>query len=140
IILGFISFNFNIEKPKHNINASKSLTILLIIIVISYIIRWIDLFYIRELSFNIASKENRLINDDNYSNSNLLFLIASITKSIYFFPIVLVLSSKVKQKGVLVFASYLVLLFPLVEALLKGTRKPFFEMFIILLFTLIIYQ
>ena len=50
------------------------------------------------------------------------------------------LSSKIKQKSMLVLASYIVLLFPMVEALLKGTRKPFFEVFIILLLTLVIYQ
>lgn len=141
VISGFIAFNFkNKQNSKQSIELSKILTVLLIIIFISYIIRWIDLFYIRELSFNIASKNNRVINDNNYGNSSILFLLASITKSIYFFPFVLILSSKIKQKHSLVFASYAVLLFPLVEALLKGTRKPFFELFIIILFTLVMYQ
>ncbi len=141
VISGFIAFNFkNKQNSKQRIDLSKILTVLLIIILISYIIRWIDLFYIRELSFNIASKNNRVINDNNYGNSSILFLLASITKSIYFFPFVLILSSKIKQKHSLVFASYAVLLFPLVEALLKGTRKPFFELFIIILFTLVMYQ
>lgn len=141
MILGFITFNFKTkESSKSNIEVTKTITVLLTIIVISFIIRWIDLFYIRELSFDMAPKRNRVINSDNYNNSNLLFLLASIIKSIYFFPFVLVVSSKLKQKSSIVYASYIVLLFPFVEALLRGTRKPFFEVFVIILFALIIFQ
>src|SRR5690554_3264857 len=60
MILGFITFNFKTkESSKSNIEVTKTITVLLTIIVISFIIRWIDLFYIRELSFDMAPKRNR---------------------------------------------------------------------------------
>src|SRR5690606_5498193 len=60
MILGFIAFNFKTKESSNNtIDVSKTIAVLLIIIVVSYVIRWIDLFYVRELSFDVAPKRNR---------------------------------------------------------------------------------
>lgn len=141
LILGFLCFRFNKSvETTHKFKIKPILKILLLIIVSSFVLRWIDLLFIRDLSFNNEFKVNRRINDLNYHRSNILFLMASIFKSLYFFPVVIVLASKFKRTHFLAILSYIVLLFPLIEATLKGTRKPVFEIFLIVLLFLVIYN
>ena len=67
------------------------------------------------------------------------FKIASVLKALYFFPIVIVISLNLQNKRLKIFSSALLFL-PLVEALLLGSRKPFFESVIILVFTIFIFS
>ncbi len=141
LILGFLCSRFNKSaETTHKFKVKTILKILILIIVSSFILRWIDLFFVRELSFNNEFKVNRWINDLNYHRSNILFSMASIFKSLYFFPVVIVLASKFKRTHLLAILSYIVLLLPLIEAILKGTRKPVFEIFLIVLLFLVIYD
>jgi hypothetical protein len=141
-MLGFICFNFKnkISKIPKNIIESKYLSILLFVVIISYLLRWFDLFYIRELSFTNEFKENRVLSDLNYNKSNVLLIIASIFKSLYFFPFVLISLLKPKPKQIILILSYISIVLPFVEALLKGTRKPFLEVFIIVFTVLFIIK
>jgi hypothetical protein len=102
----------------------------------SFIIRWIDLFIFRELSFDNAFKENRSLNSQNSFRSNLIFQLASVTKSLYFFPFVILTILKVKNKKNLLLAAYILLAFPIVEAFVFGTRKQLVELFLIIIITL----
>lgn len=140
LIIGYIAYKpkyFNAklqQQPNQNI-----LFIVSAIVVVAYVTRWADLFVIRELSFYNSIYINRMLSDKNYANSGLVFAIASIFKSLYFFPFVLYFALRKNNKKLLVFVS-LILLFPLLEAVLKGNRKPFVELFLVAAFTLIVYN
>lgn len=139
LILGFVSFKFSVSS---NTFKAKSINFyfnsLLLIIFLSFLFRWVDLFVYRELSFTYSPRQNRLINDVNINNSNLFFVILSIIKGAYFFPFVLARKLKFKTLNWQSIASSVLLLLPLLEAFLKGTRKPFFEVFLIVIITLLI--
>lgn len=142
LILGFSLFKFKTTHPVEvNLkNLNKFLTLLLVVIFFCYLLRWYDLFFIRDLSFNKTLIENRILTDYNYHKSNLILLFASILKSAYFFPFVIAVSLKQKPKKTVLVLTYIALILPFVEAVLKGTRKPFFEVFIIILFSIIIFE
>ncbi|XMO87884.1 hypothetical protein AAFN75_06240 [Algibacter sp. AS12] len=142
LVTGFLCFNFK-TKPiefKQKPRTTFYLNILLIILVLSYLLRWFDLFWIRELSFFNETIENRAIKDANSSSSGWLFVIASIIKSIYFFPFIFVKKLKLKSAGYTVILAYALLLFPWVEAILLGARKPFFEVFLIVIITYLLFK
>ncbi|WP_417212964.1 O-antigen polymerase [Bizionia sp.] len=141
IIAGFVMFNFKtITNQRITYNNQKVVKLLLIIIVVSFALRWYDLFVNRNLSFANDLKFNRFLNDDNFKQNQVLLIVASVLKSLYFFPFVICIRANLKRPKFYIIASYIVLFFPLLEAILKGTRKPFFEIFLIIVFTFIAYQ
>ena len=141
LILGFICFKFNLnEAGKMKYEPIIIIKFLLIIISVSYILRWIDLFFIRNLSFSNDYFTNRSLNTANINKSNMVFIVASVFKSLYFFPFIISTRANISYKKLPVLLSWLFLLLPLVEALLKGTRRPFFEIFAIVLITFMIYK
>lgn len=138
IIAGFVMFNFKtITNQRITYNTQKVVKLLLIIIVVSFALRWYDLFVNRNLSFANDLKFNRFLNDDNFKQNQVLLIVASVLKSLYFFPFVICIRANLKRPKFYIIASYIVLFFPLLEAILKGTRKPFFEIFLIIVFTFI---
>jgi hypothetical protein len=141
IIVGFTSFNFSKRsKNKINYNTQKILKLLVLLVVISFLLRWYDLFVIRNLSFTNDLKFNRVLNEENFKNPQVLLILASILKSLYFFPFVICLKSKIRFPKAYIMGSYFILFFPLVEAILKGNRKPIFEIFFIIVITIIVYK
>ena len=139
LILGFNLFNFHTTSNyKSKDYAILAMKVLFWVIFFSFILRWIDLFFIRELSFDFSPKENRNINYDNSSKSNFLFAVASVVKSLYFFPLVILILSKKKYDSFFIIIALMIFLFPAVEGLLIGTRKHFVQMFIIVFITLFI--
>lgn len=141
LVVGFLAFNFHRDtSKKYVLSHKKTVKLLLIIIIASYLLRWYDLFYIRDLSFINDLKFNRILNEKNFKENQVLLIIASVLKSLYFFPFVICIRSNLSHKKFYVLASYLVLFFPIVEAVLKGNRKPFFEIFLIVAITVIAYQ
>ena len=66
------------------------------------------------------------------------FKIASVLKALYFFPIVIVISLNLQNKRLKIL-SFALLFLPLVEALLLGSRKPFFDIAIILVFSTLVF-
>jgi hypothetical protein len=95
---------------------------------------------IRELSFKSSPKTNKLLSEINYQNSNIILMIASVIKGAYFFPFVMAIGIKSKiNKWLFIFCCFS-LLYPFLEAVLKGTRKPFLEVFLIIFISLIIYK
>lgn len=138
LIIGFKTVNVKTKITDYNeINEKKLIRFLSLIIIISFFLRWLDLFYFRNLSFSYDFKENRRLNVAAIS-ANIIFIFASIFKSIYFFPFVIQLRRKSKAKMTL-FVTSLLLSFPFVEALLFGTRKPFFDVVLIIFISLIIF-
>ena len=141
LILGFLSVNFSMSNTKKiNINYSKLINIIIAVVFFSFLLRFIDLFFIRDLSFTNSINENRQLNDTNFGKSNFAFFIGSILKGLYFFPLVMIFSIKEKQNKITVLLAGLLMFFPVVEAVLKGTRKPFIELFLILIVAILLFK
>lgn len=141
LILGFFAFKFsNIGQSNLRFNYQKVIKLVLVVVFLSFLIRWYDLFFIRDLSFKNDLKFNRILNEENFRQNQIILVLASILKSLYFFPFVICIRLKLSPKKLYVIASYMILFFPIVEAVLKGNRKPIFEIFIIVVFTIIAYQ
>lgn len=107
------------------------------IIVLSFILRWIDLFVFREVSFGLDPKSNRGINIRSFSKSYIFFIIPSILKSLYFFPFVLWIFDSfhnLRRKHLII--SIIILGLPIVEAIVFGTRKPFMDILLIVVISL----
>lgn len=104
-----------------------------------FVLRWIDLFILRELSFTNGAIKNRNLSHFNNHKSNIVFVLVSIFKSLYFFPFIIGLKSKNRFNFYTV-CTILLLVFPLVEALALGNRKPFFELFLILMISIYYYK
>jgi hypothetical protein len=141
LVAGFAFFDFSkfIEKTHDNyIGNSLILKSIIAIVIISYLLRWYDLFIIRELSFYYEPKYNRILNYENSIKSNILFSLGSVLKSLYFFPFVLSFAKSNKGNKALLVFPYLLLLFPMVEAILIGTRQPFFVVFLIIFITVLV--
>lgn len=141
LIIGFILIKPKIHDSEVNTNQNYFiLKALVVIVVISYLLRWVDLFFIRGLSFTNQPKFNRVLNSENSENSNLLFLLASILKSLYFFPYVVSIKLKYKHNKLLKLLCFVCLMLPVLEAILKGTRKPLFEVFFIVILCTLVYN
>lgn len=113
--------------------------VLVVIVILSFVLRWIDLFFYRDITFGVDPKSNRLTNLGNFGRSNILFILPSILKGLYFFPLVLWLFDAINglKKQHLIF-SILVLCLPIVEAIVFGTRKPFMEILLIVITTIVV--
>ncbi|WP_158651311.1 O-antigen polymerase [Pseudotamlana carrageenivorans] len=142
LVLGFISFNFiNTKKELTILKEERSIQIVKLIIkivLVCYILRYIDLLLIREMSLGNNYRANRELSFRIWDFKYVFFAVASVLKSLYFFPIIICISLSLKNKPV-TFASYILLLFPLLEALLRGTRKPFFDIVIIIIISIVIF-
>ncbi|MCL5127263.1 hypothetical protein [Algibacter sp. L4_22] len=135
LILGYFVFNFKI-KSSNKKKIEIQIKILICFILVCFIFRWVDLFFVRGLSFLNDFKTNRVINKVNFDKTNYLLILAAVLKSLYFFPFVIVYSVRTLQKKkALVVLAYFLLTLPFIEAVLMGTRKPFLEVFCVLCFT-----
>lgn len=136
LILGFYTFRFNsVSASSYNEKTEYIIKGVIVLLIGCYALRWYDLFYIRGLSFDYLPKVNRAYNDQNYFQSNILLILASILKSIYFFPYVIIRLFKKHRSKIIIGLSYFIMFFPVIEAILKGNRKPFFEIFFIIVIT-----
>lgn len=141
LIAGYSTFKFSPEISfKNHISQHKIIWVLIALIVISYVLRWVDLFYIRELSLDNEVFQNRALNKQNAAKSSLIFILASIFKSLYFFPFVLLVKNKLKKTSLISLMSFICLLLPMLEAYIRGSRRPFFEIFLIVVVTLFVFK
>lgn len=127
-------------KPK-----TKSLSIInkrfvyaiVIITIISFLVRYIDLFIFRKVSFFNGVWKNRALIVE--TKPNFIFIIASILKQLYFIPIVFLFAEKIKDKK-LVIISMLLFLLPFAEGYIRGSRNSFFMPIILLFITLLYFK
>lgn len=126
----FVFYNYNI-KPNFMLPQEKTFLILTLIVVLSFLARYIDLFYLRGMSFDTPPKLNRIKATEITSLLDFIMAMASVLKSLYFFPFVIYYSAKSKLPRFLGIVSIVLLIFPFVEGFLLGNRKPFFEAIII---------
>lgn len=138
LIAGFVLVNFKGKIKRNVIKNDQLIKILMLFFFFCFFVRWIDLFHFRSLSFSNNFIENRKLNEVSATNSTI-FILASIFKSAYFFPFVIVLRGVYRKKNLLIL-SVLLLFFPFVEAMLLGTRITFFETALIVLVSLLILK
>ncbi len=139
LIAGFlIPIKFTEEK-QFTIN-KKTIQHVLWIILASFCVRYIDLFYYRGLSVYNTIFENRNLVATPLYFYEIPFKAASVLKSCYFIPLILCLNSKkvFEKKWVLLCA--FIFLLPLLEAFLLGSRKIIFELFAMLFIILLTTQ
>ncbi|MCK0108296.1 O-antigen polysaccharide polymerase Wzy [Flavobacteriaceae bacterium S0825] len=123
-------------QPNSNLNHSKNIIWFLItLVIISWFIRYIDLFFSRGISFSNTIQENRDLL--GIASSNPIYIFGAIFKELFFLPLLLTLISFNKNKKLLICSSFLYLL-PLLIPFLRGTRKDVFFTFLILALVLII--
>lgn len=127
----FTDFKFNPIKKSQR---TKSLGFIFLLIIVAFLIRYIDLFLVRKLTFSNSILENRILAGE--PPQNLIFIFASVFSSLYFVPLLLGLLNKNKNRVYLLVAIVCFLL-PFPEAILRGTRKPFLYSFLFLILILV---
>ena len=139
IILGYLVIP-DVKKeviPNSSFIYTNSIKLIILIVLISFLLRYIDLFLIRGASFSYSIRENRILIQNE--SPNLIFIIASVTRYLFFVPIILFLHSKKKSKNLLFLCLFLFLL-PFVEGMIRGTRNSFFYPTILLVITLLYFK
>lgn len=136
LVLGYFIFPKNKKKEISSITISKGFIYSIIVLtLISFLLRYIDLFLYRKVSFTNTVWQNRALLSE--TNSNFLFIIASVCKQLYFIPIIFIFKNKIKDKKLLLY-SLLLFLLPFIEGYIRGSRNGFF-MPMALLFIIFIY-
>jgi hypothetical protein len=132
LILGYV-LTSNKKNKKIKLLSERFILYLILFVFLCFFIRFIDIFYCRGFRFSNSIYQNRALVD---SSQNLLFILASVFKTIYFIPLLLLLLLKVKNKKLFIL-SYLLFVLPLFEAFLRGSRNPFFQSFLFFILILI---
>jgi hypothetical protein len=134
----FLIFGYRIsslKKPlKVSVYSSKKIFFITLVIFGCFLLRYIDIFYFREFRFSNTIYQNRVLAGNGAHH--LIFIIASVFKTLYFVPLLLILISKNKNKIVL-FLAVILFFMPFPEAILRGTRSTFFLSFVFLILILI---
>lgn len=113
----------------------KHVYLIIFIIFVSWVVRYVDLFYFRKLSFFNTIKENRNLLVLN--KHHVFFIPFSILKEAYYLPLLLTLFYFRRNKKLLLFSSVLFLL-PLLEPFLRGTRKDILLLLVYLVSVLLL--
>lgn len=136
LILGYIIFPTpKTENKGFSIISKKVLYVIILTTLISYLVRYVDLFLYRNVSFKYDVWENRRLLAA--PKTNLIFIICAIFSQLYFMPIIFVLKNKIKSKK-LIIISLLLFLLPFVEGYIRASRNSFFIP-TVLLFIILMY-
>jgi hypothetical protein len=139
LILGYIVVPRSSESQKIKTTETSiiMLIFLVIIVVISFIIRYYDLFVLRGVSFYNTFSDNRILIANK--PKGLIYVIASVVRYMFFIPLILFFYSKFKSKILLLFCVILFLL-PFLEGMIRGTRNSFFYPSILMILTLLYFK
>ena len=132
--LGYFLLNFRKHKLKKEVKevmliSKNVIWVIFFIVLISWLIRYYDLFFNRGISFYNSIKVNRTLLGGG--KLNCIYIFAAIFKELYFLPLALALVFYKKEK-VLVLLSSLLFILPLIIPFLRGTRKDVFLVFVFL--------
>ena len=125
------------KLPNQLIIGSTMIKILILVVLLSFLIRYVDLFLFRGVRISFTIAQNRILLDAN--SPNFIFILASVTRYLFFVPILLLFHSKIKSKKLLIFCLFLFLL-PFIEGVIRGSRNSFFYPSILLIFSLLYYK
>ena len=111
--------------------------ILILVVLLSFLIRYIDLFVFRGVRIGYPIAQNRMLIDAN--PPKFIFILVSVTRYLFFVPILFLFHSKIKSKKLLIFCLLLFLL-PFIEGVVRGSRNSFFYPSILLIFSLLYFK
>ena len=110
---------------------------LIVVVLVSFLLRYFDLFVLRGVRFFAPIVENRMLLETNPPRS--IFILASVGRYLFFAPILLLFHSKIKSKKLLFFCVLLFLL-PFIEGIIRGSRNSFFYPSILLVLSLFYFK
>ena len=125
------------KLPDQSIIWKPTIKILILVVLLSFLIRYVDLFVFRGVRISFTIAQNRMLLDAN--PPKFIFIIASVTRYLFFVPILLLFHSKIKSKKLLIFCLLLFLL-PFIEGVIRGSRNSFFYPSILLIFSLLYFK
>ena len=144
LISGYFFIN-TIFKKEQCINkifkvrdSSNLLYIYIILVCFSIVIRYFDLFFVREVSFFNSISTNKF-NVSKESSFSLILGLLSIFRLFYFVPYLFYLVEKINKKNLLFICLFLFLV-PIIEGYLRGSRRLVFESIGILVSITCIYN
>ncbi len=134
LIVGYLSVPIVNKSKAKKIN-TKLISYIILFVLLCYVVRFIDLFYYRGLRFSNAIYQNRMLAQNG--SHNVILLVASVFKTLFFIPLLLLLLKNKRNKWLVIIAVLLFFL-PLVEAVLRGSRSPFLRSFVYLIIVLLV--
>ena len=66
--------------------------VLILVVLLSFLIRYVDLFLFRGVRISFTIAQNRILLDAN--SPNFIFILASVTRYLFFVPILLCFTQK----------------------------------------------
>lgn len=142
LILGYFLTNVLFKRKKLFINlqnkSERFIYVIITIACLSSIIRYIDLFFLREVSFfnSISTNKYNLAQEDKFS---ITLGLLSVFRFLYFVPYLFYVVEKRNNKKLL-FLCLLLFLIPIIEGALRGSRRLIFEPIGILITIICIYN
>lgn len=141
MLIGFIFSYGSLKKIKTQLPLKKVMIVLISAVILSHIIRYFDLVFLRGMSFETPPKLNRIKAGEFDSLMDFITAIASVFKSLYFFPLIIYLSFKSSLNRIFGTIAIALMLLPFFEGVLLGLRRPFLESLIIcVIFVLCYYK
>lgn len=129
LIFGFIYADSKLKNFIQISPSQKDLStffyLIIIIVCLSSIVRFIDLFLVREISFLNTIEVNKH-NSENLNNFSTLLGILGVFRMLYFVPYLLYVVQKWKNQKLL-FICLLIFFIPIAEGYLRGSRRLIFE-------------
>ena len=125
------------KHSNQTIIGPPMIKVLILVVLLSFLIRYIDLFIFRGVRISYPIAQNRMLIDAN--TPKFIFILVSVTRYLFFVPILLLFQSKIKSKKLLIFCLFLFLL-PFIEGVIRGSRNSFFYPSILLIFSLLYYK
>ena len=142
LILGYFLTDLLFKKKTHSNTISKKseefIYVVIGLLLFSFVTRYIDLFFIREVSFfnSISTNKYNLAQEDKFS---ITLGLLSVFRFLYFVPYLLYVVEKRSNK-ILFFLCLLLFLIPIIEGILRGSRRLIFEPIGILITIICIYN
>lgn len=139
LVIGYVLVPSKGYKIKNHLNiwSTRRIYILIFIVLVSFLVRYFDLFFLRKVSFSYDVWQNRELLEKTKPSFLLIFF--SICKQLYFIPLILIFKEKINNKKLLVI-SILLFLIPFIEGIIRGSRNSFFIPVILLLFIFIYFR
>ena len=125
------------KLPDQSIIWKPTIKTLILVVLLSFLIRYVDLFVFRGVRISFTIAQNRMLLDAN--PPKFIFILASVTRYLFFVPILLLFHSKIKSNKLLIFCLFLFLL-PFIEGVIRGSRNSFFYPSILLIFSFLYYK
>jgi len=131
LIFGYFFVNNFFKQKKEIVDTQNTqlselfLYVLITLVYFSSIIRYIDLFFVREISFfnSIYTNKHNVTQDANFS---IVLGVLGMFRFLYFVPYLFYIIEKSNKKKLLIIC-VLLFLVPLIEGYLRGSRRLFFE-------------